>query len=229
VHHEPLQNPAELKLLTGLRQDEISAVLAVAVRQRFDSSHLIIRAGERASRLFLVTRGEADYLVFTHRGEEILLKRLVPGEVFGVAAFLANPVEYLGSVRPVHHSEVLVWEHRSLRQLVAAYPQLMENAFRIALDYILLYSKRRRMLVSDASPARLATVMAALSSSIGHVLSNGIEIEITNADLAARADMTPFTVSRMMSRWEHAGIVEKARSKVIIRSPEKLLEVLRQQ
>jgi DNA-binding transcriptional regulator YhcF (GntR family) len=41
--------------------------------------------------------------------------------------------------------------------------------------------------------------------------------------LASLADVSSFTASRTLNKWERQGVVEKSRGKVVIRSPEKLL------
>ena len=83
--HE-LTNPASIPLFAGLRKDQIAAILAAAARRTFKGSEIIISAEEPATHLFLITGGHVDYFVVTSNGEEILLKRLVPGDIFGVPA-----------------------------------------------------------------------------------------------------------------------------------------------
>jgi CRP-like cAMP-binding protein len=50
-----------------------------------------------------------------------------------------------------------------------------------------------------------------------------VEVDIKNEDLASLADVSFFTVSRLMSNWDREGVVKKSRGKIVIRSPEKLL------
>jgi CRP/FNR family transcriptional regulator, nitrogen oxide reductase regulator len=216
--------PASIGLFQGLGEDEIAVVLAAAVRREFTRSELIIRAEERATQLFLVTGGHVDYFVVTSQGEQILLKRLVPGEIFGVASFLSDPVGYLGTAKPAHYGEVLTWEHRVVRRLAKAYPRLPENALRIALCYIAMYARRHARLVSNTAAERLASAMTSLASRAGHVLPSGVEVEVRNEDLASLADVSLFTASRVLKGWELDGSVEKSRGRVLIRRPEKLLQ-----
>jgi CRP-like cAMP-binding protein len=43
-----------------------------------------------------------------------------------------------------------------------------------------------------------------------------------NEDLASGANVTLFTVSRILSKWQREGILHKRRGKVILRQPELL-------
>ncbi len=44
-----------------------------------------------------------------------------------------------------------------------------------------------------------------------------------HAKQPAEANITPFTVSRVMSEWQCGGILAKKRGKVLLPSPERLL------
>jgi CRP-like cAMP-binding protein len=88
--HE-LSNFASIPLFAALRRDEIALILAAAAKRRFRGSEIIVSAEEPATRLFLVTKGYVDYCVVPINGEEILLRRTVPGDIFGVASFLYSP------------------------------------------------------------------------------------------------------------------------------------------
>ena len=214
--------PAKVGLFTGLKQNEIRAILAVATKRQFDASDVIIRHSEPGTRLFIVKMGNIDYQIGTSDGK-IILWRFVPGNVFGVAAFLSEPTGYLGTAKSVFRSEVLVWDHRTVLQLARAYPRLAENALRTALRYIALYTERHMRLVSGNSQERLAFALTSLGSRAGHVLPTGLEIDVKNEDLAALADVHFFTATRLLKAWERKGAVEKSRGKVLIRCPEKLL------
>src|SRR5258706_1947036 len=214
--------PAKVGLFTGLKQNEIRAILAVATKRQFDASDVIIRNSEPGTRLFIVKMGNIDYQIGTSDGK-IILWRFVPGNVFGVAAFLSEPTGYLGTAKSVFRSEVLVWDHRTVLQLARAYPRLAENALRTALRYLALYTERHMRLVSGNAEERLAFALTSLGSRAGHALPTGLEIDVKNEDLAALADVHFFTATRLLKAWERKGAVEKSRGKVLIRSPEKLL------
>jgi CRP-like cAMP-binding protein len=215
--------PAKVGLFTGLTPNEIRGILTVATKRQFDASDVIIRQTEPGTRLFIVQIGNIDYQIATSDGKNILLWRFVPGDVFGVAAFLYEPTGYLGTAKSVFRSEVLVWDHRTVLQLARTYPRLAENALRTALRYIGLYIERHMRLVSGNAQERLAFALTSLGSRSGHALPTGLEIEIKNEDLASLADVNFFTATRVLKAWERKGAVEKSRGRVLIRCPEKLL------
>ena len=76
------------------------------------------------------------------------------------------------------------------------------------------------MMRTDASH-----LLVSLASAIGKATAAGVEMSITNEDLAEGANVTPFTVSRCLSDWQRARILTKRRGKVVLRKPELLLAV----
>ncbi len=214
---------ASSRFFAGLTKDEVRTILAAAAWQRFAATETVFEADDPATRLFVVKAGSADYFIVSEMGQRILLRRMLPGNVIGVAAFVSQPSNYLGTATAVHTLEVLTWEQRLLHRLARAYPRLLDNAFRIALHYIAVYAERHARLVSCTASERLACALTSLADRMGHTQPAGVEVDVKNNDLAALADVSPFTTSRLLNEWERRGAVEKARGKVLIRCPEKLI------
>jgi CRP-like cAMP-binding protein len=49
-------------------------------------------------------------------------------------------------------------------------------------------------------------------------------LNINNEELANQANVTIFTVSRLLSDWQRKGLLVKSRGKVVIRSQEALVD-----
>ncbi len=210
-----------VSLFKGLTETEINVIKAAAVERAFELSEVIVRSNEPVARLFLVGKGCVNYSVVTRDGREILLGRLTPGDVFGVAAFLSQPTRHLGTAKAVRETEVLMWESHLIRQLAKSYPRMAENALSIALTSITVHAERHIKLFSNTARERVACALTNLAR-MGRTLTAGVEIDIKNEDLASLADVNLFTASRLLQLWERKGILAKSRGKVLIRFPEKL-------
>jgi CRP-like cAMP-binding protein len=216
-------SPAPVQLFSGLQEHEIKIIKDAATRREFEASRILVTANEPANRLFLVGMGCVDYYVTNEAGQDILLRRLAPGDVFGQASLLSKPIGYIGTAKAVHQVRVLEWKSPEIRQLAKSYPQLVENALRTVLRYLALYAKRHMRLVSNTAQERLACALSSVGSRTGHAVPSGVEVDIKNEDLASLADVSFFTASRILKGWDRDGVVEKTRGKVVILSPEKLL------
>jgi CRP-like cAMP-binding protein len=223
VKSSPSIEPSAVRFFTGLERSQTREILAAATLRKLKGGEIVARADEPATHLFLLKNGCIDYFVVTSDGREILLRRLVSGNIFGVGAFLSDPVGYVGTSKSVHNSEVFMWGNAVIRKLVKTYPLLGENALRTVLRYVALFAERHIALVTKPAQERLAFALTSLGSRAGHMVPSGVEINIKNEDLASLADVSFFTASRFLQEWERKGAVEKSRGKVLIRSPEKLL------
>lgn len=210
-------------LFHGLGEDDIAKILKSGTLRNFEKGQIIIRAGEPATHLYLIRSGSVNYYRVTPEGREVLLIRLTAGEAFGFGTIVGKPIGSIGSVETARKTEVYIWEREWVSRWVREHPELALNALRIALEYIRLYSDRHISLVSDSAEYRLARTLGLVGLRTGHQHPKGLEIDITNDQLASLADIGPFTASRLLSKWHRRGALEKSRGKIIIESPEKML------
>lgn len=209
--------------LQGLEQDATEAIVSAAQSRRIRAKHNITTGGREATHLFLVQKGRAHYYHLTKQGESVLLAWLVPGDVIGLVALLKTSSTYMATADATSDCEVLAWEQSVIRKLASRYPLLVENGLQIALGYLRSYVERHVGLATKTAEERLAETLLKLSDRSGEVHSTGIEIHATNDELGGLADTSPFTASRVLSKWARAGIVSKSRGQVLLHSPEALM------
>jgi len=202
---------------------EISTVLAASRQRRFLANSVITNQGHPASHIFMVLSGGARSFFLTQGGQKLQMHSYPPGEMFGGMALVTRPADYLLSTEAVSDSHTLVWDHVKIRSLAGRYPRLLDNALTIASDYLNVCIAAQVALSCHTARQRLAEVLVNLASGIGHRVSGGIELMVRNEELAAAANITPFTVSRVMSEWQRGGVLAKRRGKVLLSSPERLL------
>lgn len=136
---------------------------------------------------------------------------------------MSRPSSYLVSTEATRNSLTWVWERKSIRKITAHFPKLADNALTIASNYVNLAIATQVSLSCHTARQRLAIVLANLASGIGHQVPGGIELTIRNEEMAAAANITPFTASRIISDWERSNIVKKSRGKLLVPAPERLL------
>jgi CRP/FNR family transcriptional regulator len=211
------------EFIAGLRDSQASEVLRAGKTRKIGAHQVIMREGNAQSHLFFLKSGRVKFYRLTDRGEEVLLSNLLPGDVFGLGNLLARPVNYIGTAETTHESELVVWEQARIRKLAQKYPRLSQNALGIALRYLAAHFDRLVDLVTCTAPERLTQVLLHLCKENGAVVPSGVNIAITNEELAADANVSTFTVSRLLNRWARNGALRKSRGKVFIKSLEKLI------
>ncbi len=213
----------EPKFLEGLTPSERTALLDSATVKRFEPGSLITREGFPADSLAILVQGLARFSCTTIDGSTVFLRRIHPGEVCGVAAILAEPVEYLLNAETIKPTVALMWRRAAIRSFVMRCPRLLDNALLFAHDYGRWYRTAHISAVGKTARERLALVLGDLATGIGHKVDEGVEVTIRNEELASEANVTIFTASRLLSEWQRDGVLVKTRGKVILRSPKGLL------
>jgi len=180
---------------------------------------VIVHEGDPAEQLFLLTSGHGRHFVTTKAGRKILLHWLTPGQICGGAALLSTPFRYLASTELQDNGCALMWERQMIRDCMSRYPALIDNTLSIAVtEYIAWLVAAQSSLTSDDARGRVGHLVVSLACGVGKAVRDGIELNVTNEDLAAGANVTPFTVSRTLNEWQRAGILTKGRGKVVLRN-----------
>jgi CRP-like cAMP-binding protein len=210
------------RFLQGLTALELKLVMACSTSRRFVANSVVTNQGDPADYFFLLTKGCGRHFSLTEDGRKILLIWFSPGDIFGGYALLQEPSNYLLGTEMVEDSCALVWRRSVIRDLVARYARLQENALSIASDYLVWFHASHMALISDTARQRLARVLTSLAEGIGRKVPGGIALAITNEQLANAANVTPFTASRLLSEWQRNGAVSKSRGSVVVRVPQRL-------
>jgi CRP-like cAMP-binding protein len=210
--------PPDTELLRGLEQREIDSILAAARLCRFSAGSMITHQAEPAKQLFLLCKGRARYFFDMPNGKKLVMIWITPGHIFGPAALALPPCTYLASTEAVHDCTALTWDGPTIRSLSQRFPRLMINVFRITIDYLSWYVAAHASLTSQTARERLAHLLLGYAPSIGQKVSGGIELDVTNEELADAANITVYTTSRLIGEWQRTGAIRKRRGKIILRS-----------
>ena len=97
------------RFFEGLDAPDIRTVLAAGTQQRFPANSVIVNQGYPAGHLHLLLTGRARRFFLTEDGQKVVLLRVPPRDIFGEAALLARPVDYLLSAEAMTNSTTVVW------------------------------------------------------------------------------------------------------------------------
>jgi CRP-like cAMP-binding protein len=211
--------PPGSNLLRGLSEAETDIVLRSGRPHWFAKREVMTFQGEPAKAMFLMWKGRGRYFYNTPEGRKRILRAIIPGQVCGPSALAADQHNYLVSSETIVDSVTVQWSHETLRSLAERFPQLMMNAHRIDMEYIAWHISHQTNLIALTARKRLASVLFSLMQSFGHRVADGIEVDVSNEELADSANITPFTTSRLTTEWQRCGAIRKTRGKIVILSP----------
>jgi CRP/FNR family transcriptional regulator, nitrogen oxide reductase regulator len=210
------------RFLEGLTKQELASVLASGTERHYLANSVVLHQEDPAEQFCLLVEGAARHFYVTEGGQKVILRWLAAGDVFGGRALLRESSTYLFSTETVSNSTVLHWPGTVIRELALLSPRLFDNAISLASDYFAWFLCAHLALISHDARERLAHVLLSLAEGIGRKVPHGIELSVTNEELANAANVSLFTASRILGEWRRKGALSKSRGKVILQSPQKL-------
>ena len=213
-------------LFQSVDEDGLRAVLDDATTRRIPKGAAMFEQAAEAREFFVLLDGRLKVVQVTADGEQVLIRFVVPGEVCGVAVAMRRP-DYPATASAVIDSLALVWESRHWDRLCAKAPALAVNTLHSVGQRLQEAHSRIREFSTEDVERRVAHALLRLAGQSGRKTDRGVVIDfpVTRQDLADMSGATLHTVSRIMSAWETAGLIEGGRQRVTVREPHKLLLV----
>lgn len=214
---------SDFPLFAGFDSAELDAVLARAQAAHYVKKKVVFSQNEDAHSFFLLLHGRLRVTQVTPHGEQIVVRFVNPGDLFGIALAIGRTT-YPGTATAAIDSLALMWPSAIWPELMAAHPVLASNAMRMVGSRLQEAHQRVRELSTEDVERRVAHALLKLAREAGVSRDNGLEVDfpISRQDLAEMTAATLHTVSRIMSAWEASGIVESGRQRVVIRDLSRL-------
>jgi CRP-like cAMP-binding protein len=154
----------------------------------------------------------------TPHGEQIVVRFVSPGDLFGVAMALGRD-DYPGTATAIVDSLALLWPSAAWPEMIARHPALATNAMRVIGGRLQDAHKRLREISTEDVERRVAHAVLKLADDAGKKSPAGttIDFPVSRQDIAEMTATTLHTVSRIMSAWEAAGVIEGGRQRIAIR------------
>lgn len=225
----PLSNQVLLDIMARdtifahLDEPVLRQLLAIATLKPFAQNDVLQRQGDEATSAFVLVRGRAKLTQVTLDGTQILMRYIGPGQQCDVMALLPGMTHGL-SAHAMDAGQLLHWSSTALEPFVHTYPQIALNALRLLVQCKEDLQRRYQELLTECVAQRLAHALLRLVAQAGHPVDEGILINLplSREDLAQLAGTTLYTVSRTLSFWEHAGLIETGRGRVVILKMEEI-------
>src|SRR4051794_27904215 len=85
----------------GHTEAQQSVLIASGAPSKFEGREIIIRSDEPALRLYLLRSGHVNFFRIVETGDQVLLARLVPNDIFGLGSLVTEPLRYIGTAETV--------------------------------------------------------------------------------------------------------------------------------
>ncbi len=219
--------PPSAQLFAGLEPGALGAVSAAASVRRLGKGEDLFDQGEEAGACFVVTEGRLKLSQITAEGNQVVVHYVGPGEMLAVAAVFVRS-GYPGTATAVQDAVVLEWDRKTIAGLMERHPRIAMNALETVGQRFQALQERYRELATERVERRIARAVLRLARQAGRRLEGGgvlIDFPISRQDIAEMTGATLHTVSRTLSGWESAGLIESGRQKIVIRKPHGLVNI----
>jgi CRP-like cAMP-binding protein len=213
-------------LFKGLADHELHIILQAGRPRQMTGGDYFFMQDDPAEHVYLLEQGQVKLGQVTLEGAQVILNVIGPGEIFGLIGFVENNL-YPVSALAVNDCMALSWDRLGLVRLAESYPRLALNAMNHMAVRVSEFQGQIRALATERVERRLARVLLRLVRQVGKKVESGvlIDLSVSRQDLAEMSGTTLYTVSRILSQWDRAGLIEAGRERVVIRSPHGLVSI----
>ena len=215
---------AAIEVFRDLPEDTLRACAALAVRRSLPPRQAVFGQGEPCTRFQALLSGWLRVSQAGREGEQVLIRFIGPGEIFGAFALFGDrtyPAEAVSLTEAVE----LSWSDLHIRQLMASHPQLGINMVSLAAHRLSELQERLREISTQPAEQRIANALLRLSGKASQPLPDGsVEIAwpLTRRDVAGLSATTLYTASRILADWQRRGLVTSTRAHIALRAPREL-------
>ncbi|MBW9073824.1 Crp/Fnr family transcriptional regulator [Agrobacterium deltaense] len=206
-----------LALFAKMADDELDGLLTHATSRLVPPGEAIFEQGQPATHFFLLIHGRLKVTQVTHDGQQIIVRVVHPGDLFGFARALQRS-DYPGTATTAAESVILSWQTDLWPQFVEQNPHLAVSAMQTIGQRLEEAHTRIREMSTQEVERRVAHAVLRLSQQAGRKEMDGIRIDfpISRQDIAEMTGTTLHTVSRILSSWESKGLVQGGRQKLLV-------------
>jgi CRP-like cAMP-binding protein len=184
----------------------------------FARDELIYLQGQAVQSLILILSGCVKLTQLSSSGNEVILWMKGEREPIGV---YGDPSVCLCihtcSARVMERCTTLIWDSLRVQQLLVAYPRIAANISQILSDRLEELEERFREIATERVARRLALALLRLTKQVGKPHDAGVQVSLSREELAQLIGTNLFTTSRILSKWNEAGVVMARREAVVVR------------
>jgi CRP-like cAMP-binding protein len=215
-------------LFQNFSPGELSQILAAGQPRCLEENCFFFQQGDPASRLYVLADGRVRLSQVTLDGQQIILRVIVPGQMFGAIGLAQPDALYPVSAEASEDSQAISWETGIFRRLSETKPGVSLDLMGLMSDYLQEIQDRYRELATERTEQRVARALLRLTAQLGRKVEEGVLVDmaLSRQSLAEMTGTTLYTVSRLLSDWERRGLIQTGRERVVIIKPHDLVQII---
>jgi len=201
----------------------LEQLAALLHRRSYKRGQVIFHQEDPGSAAYLIESGCVKVVVLTADGDEMVLRVLAPGEVFGELAMLTGRPRS-ASVVAIEDTVTHTLERTAFLDFIQQRPAAAMPIFGVLVDLIQRLTVQVEDLAKLDVPRRLERKLLELAQTYGQQTAEGIRIDVrlNQTDLANMIGTTRVSVNNCLTGLERRGIIARNGHRIVLRRPEAL-------
>jgi CRP/FNR family transcriptional regulator, nitrogen oxide reductase regulator len=214
-------------VLKAATDEDVHAIASLGIARAVEEGGFFFFQGDKAEYLYIMLSGRAKLCQIAPDGQQVNLRTLVPGQLFGAIGAVQPDAAYPACAQALEDSVAIAIESAAFGRLMETRPHLSFGMMKLMTGYIQEMQERYRELATERVEQRIAHVLLRLANQSGKRVEEGvlIELKFSRQELAEMSGTTLYTVSRTLSAWEKQGIISTGRERVVITNPHGLVRL----
>jgi len=202
-------------IFSGLGEEELGELAALAARRRLAPEEFVFWEGDAPDFFYLVLRGRVKVVKQSPTGKEFIVSFFGPGEMFGEVAVFENK-PYPASSVAAEETVVASIRRTAFLAFLAAHPEIALKIISVLGGRLREAQARLGDLAASRVQQRIARVLLMLAARMGK------DLPFTRREIADMTGTTIETAIRVLSRLGQGKIIRSARGHIIITDEQKL-------
>ncbi|HEX9024763.1 MAG TPA: Crp/Fnr family transcriptional regulator [Geobacteraceae bacterium] len=204
-------------LFSGLDEENLAEVAAIAVRRQFARGETLFVEGDIATGFYLLASGSIKLCKISPDGKEKVLHFVHPAETFAEAAFFGDG-KYPAEARALEGGGALFFPREAFMGLLERNPRFSLNLI-VSLSLLLRRFARQIEELSFAEvPARLAAYLLEIAAQKSTTFQGKtyLDLDMKKGELASRLGTASETLSRTFRKLKEEGVLSVEGSRVTV-------------
>src|SRR5215211_531924 len=213
---EAYDQTVQWRLLAGVEDTELQQLISVARRRRFDRHEVVFHRDDPADSLHLIVKGRFAVRIMTPVGDTVTISVLGPDESFGEMALIGGEARRSATVLALEPAETLALYKDDFDRLRAQYPAVNDVLLRFLVRELRAMNERLLEALYVSSERRIVRRLAELTAAGAGAGDGGVEVPLTQEQLAELAGTSRSTVNRVLRQEEKRGTVALRRGRTTV-------------
>lgn len=211
-----MQRLREISLFAKLSDTQLRELEKISSIKKYNAKEILFYEGDQPIYLYILLKGTLKVYKTNHKGQQIFLHQFYPG---GLVAELANfeNIPYPASAEFMSHSEVLCINYQALEKDFFKNPD-------ISMEIIKSLLSKHKILIDFIQKEVILTAEAKVAKFVLEHFE--FFTTLKNTQVASILNITPETLSRILSRFKSLGYIEEREKNSLTILDKEALETL---